>query len=272
MRYVRRDPPDELRPLVRSLWWLRGEPGYPEERVFPMPHPHLIVNLSESYRVHDPASSAPARVIDGAFASGPRSGCLASTLPRELWNLGAELRADALGAWGVDAVEASALLLLDEPAFARMVEVARASDPDDALDALERLLVDRLDASWRPDPVVTRALDALDAEPALDVATLIVRSGVSRDRFVRRFRRAVGIAPKRYRDLLRFHSLVDAVAQGLEADPDWSALAAEHGFADQSHLIRVFRRATGFTPRRYHRIVREYGPEAARFVPIADSA
>ena len=80
-----------------------------------------------------------------------------------------------------------------------------------------------------------------------------------------RFRRATGIAPKRYAELVRFHRLIDRTPVA-EAAP-WSELAVDGGYYDQSHVIRDFKRFTGFTPAEYHRRVSAAGPDAVRFVP-----
>ena len=61
-----------------------------------------------------------------------------------------------------------------------------------------------------------------------------------------RFRRATGLTPKRYAELVRFHRLIDATPVAGVAP--WSELAADGGYSDQSHVIRDFKRFTGKTP------------------------
>jgi AraC family transcriptional regulator len=63
--------------------------------------------------------------------------------------------------------------------------------------------------------------------------------------FSRSFKRSVGIGPTRYvlqRRLERAKTLMRRTNQPL------ASIAQEAGFADQSHLISVFRRETGVTP------------------------
>ena len=66
----------------------------------------------------------------------------------------------------------------------------------------------------------------------------------------RHLRRAIlaetGISPRRFARVRRFHAVLrdaDAVAK-----PGWAALAARHGYADQSHLIREMQALVGVTP------------------------
>jgi AraC-like DNA-binding protein len=35
------------------------------------------------------------------------------------------------------------------------------------------------------------------------------------------------------------------------AEPQWARLAAEHGYCDQSHLVRDFRKFAGLSPTAY---------------------
>lgn len=89
---------------------------------------------------------------------------------------------------------------------------------------------------------VLRALAHL--EQPIDVLAASV--GLSRDRFEKRFRQAVGLSPRQYAALVRLRgALLQAPSAG-----DLGALAAEAGYFDQSHFIREVRAATGVPPRR----------------------
>ena len=80
------------------------------------------------------------------------------------------------------------------------------------------------------------------------VATLARELGVS-DRHLRRLVVAeTGIAPRHFARIQRFHALLRAA--DLAGRPSWAALAAQHGYADQSHLIREVRDLAGVTPAR----------------------
>jgi AraC-like DNA-binding protein len=72
-------------------------------------------------------------------------------------------------------------------------------------------------------------------------------AGVSRQHLAREFRARIGIAPKLYGRLARFHSLLaHASARGVV---DWAGVALDAGFADQSHMIAECRQFSGLTPR-----------------------
>jgi AraC-like DNA-binding protein len=72
-------------------------------------------------------------------------------------------------------------------------------------------------------------------------------AGTDRFTITRHFRWAFGTSPDRYRTLRRL-----ALAQAaIESGQSLAQVAAEAGFADQSHMTRQFKRTYGLTPTRW---------------------
>ncbi|MFS0870590.1 DUF6597 domain-containing transcriptional factor [Paenibacillus xylanilyticus] len=80
----------------------------------------------------------------------------------------------------------------------------------------------------------------------LSVNELASREVVSERQLHRKFGEWVGISPKRFSEVVRFHRVLSDIHQGLRTD--WATLALNHGFFDQAHLIRQFRKLYGETP------------------------
>jgi AraC-like DNA-binding protein len=100
-----------------------------------------------------------------------------------------------------------------------------------------------------PDPLVLAATRRLGF-PGSRVEWLADALGISERQLLRRFRRAVGYGPKTLDRVLRFRRFVSrapAVAAGKE---DLARLAADLGYADQSHMTRDCLRLSGMTPAR----------------------
>ena len=103
--------------------------------------------------------------------------------------------------------------------------------------------------------------------PIADIAAAL---RVSHGHLDREFTRIVGLAPRRLARLLRVEQLLAAI--DLAHDVSWADLAAQLGWADQSHMIRDVKRHTGSTPSAYVAARRAFGTafateESARFVP-----
>ncbi|MDG4832904.1 helix-turn-helix domain-containing protein [Solwaraspora sp. WMMD1047] len=81
------------------------------------------------------------------------------------------------------------------------------------------------------------------------VDRLAAEVGWSRKRLWSRFRSQVGLTPKRAAQLIRFDNAAHRLAAGHPA----AAVAAESGYADQSHLHREVMTFTGATPTRVAR-------------------
>lgn len=124
---------------------------------------------------------------------------------------------------------------------------------------LETLLLRRL-RPMRADPFAAWAIERLRC-PRTSVGDVQRASGLSPGTFIRRFRAATGLAPKRYRELQRFN----AAATRGHAHPDaaWAEIACDSGYADQAHLAREFRRFAGTTPGRYRRDATPYAMHLA---------
>lgn len=100
-----------------------------------------------------------------------------------------------------------------------------------------------------PPPSVSRALRRLHEAPeaAVTLAELAALSGVSRFQLVRGFAKATGTTPHAYLLQQRVRRARRLLARGGRP----AEVAAEAGFADQSHLTRAFSRQLGITPARY---------------------
>ena len=99
---------------------------------------------------------------------------------------------------------------------------------------------------------IGRSVERLRADPCNppSLAQLAAESGLSALAFTRAFRRQFGCGVGAYVRAERVELAKRALA---ESNSTVSTIAAELGFADQAHLTRVFRDATGWTPAAFRR-------------------
>jgi AraC-like DNA-binding protein len=263
-----RDIPRELASTVTRVWFLETPPARRYEKILPMPLAHVIINLSEPYRMFDGEGAA----IDVAdvFASGLQSTYLVIESPPLIRHIGIELAPSGLHVLAPRAAGTTAGRVQDAravlPGLDGLVSRVRASRaPADALDlVVEHLLAIRVDDR---DPLVDAALEAIQSDPDTRIGPLATDLGVSHRALLARFRVVTGTTLKSYAQVLRFHRFIDAVHEA-GGPPDWAALAAAAGYYDQPDVIRAFRRFSGWTPTEYYRLAAEHGPDAAHFVPL----
>ena len=204
--------------------------------------PHDRPSLNEPRgRTHAYGIVATPVGVARLFGLDPR--CLRGrVVPLEAWSAGPALRQELIG------LEPSAGL---EHVRARLAAGAHPSPP-----RVER---------------AEQVLAALEGDPRLPVAELARELGVSHAHLDREFARVVGLSPRRVAAILRVRRLLAELDPF--ADVDWAARAAAHGWYDQSHLIRDFKRYTNVTPAAYLAAQRAHyspdeTPDAAGFVPI----
>jgi AraC family transcriptional regulator len=105
-------------------------------------------------------------------------------------------------------------------------------------------------ASGLPQSQLKRVIDYVKANLTRDLSIwdLATLTGMSESHFSRSFKRSVGIAPYRY----LMQQRVERAKQLLEKRSiAISTIALDCGFANQTHLTKVFRQMTGMTPKAY---------------------
>jgi transcriptional regulator GlxA family with amidase domain len=122
-----------------------------------------------------------------------------------------------------------------------------AASPEQKLQIVETTLLDHVVGRLAPDPVIAVAAAAL--ERGVSVSAVTSSLGLLPKRFVRRFSAQVGLTPKRFSRVRRLQRVLAAIE--LDRPVDWTAVAAEHGFYDQAHLVNDFRELTGVAPSAY---------------------
>jgi AraC-like DNA-binding protein len=274
---VVRAPAPPLAGLVRSLVYRSGEqPRRSVEKILPGPQTGLWVNLNrDAFRSFDQAGRASQ--VSGAMLAGPAS--RASVIEFEQGHAHVCVTF-ALGA-ASRFVAAPLALARDEmvplevlwgaPGASLRERLLEASTPTDALAVTEAVLLEQLTGAEAPDPTVVAAARALSRGVQVGEAGALSRGGrvgeMAADLGLlprtlrRRFTAAVGLTPKRFARVQRLQRLVRDLDG--QRDADWAALAACHGYADQSHLADEFRELAGVTPGEYLRS-RVNGPNHLR--------
>jgi AraC-like DNA-binding protein len=130
-------------------------------------------------------------------------------------------------------------------------QLFEADNQRSRVELMENFLLKRIRTS-APDPLVSAAVDWLEKTAGTRrIDDLTEYIGLSQSALERRFRRIVGISPKKYASVVR---LQRAVKMRTTAT-DLTAIAHAAGYFDQSHFIKDFKRAIGTTPDAFFRQV-----------------
>jgi AraC-like DNA-binding protein len=238
--------------FVELLWLYEGYVlPHAQERLLPMPTTELVIDLRGRQR----ASQA------GTIA-GPHSEHWVLDTSEETAVVGVHFRiGGAFPFFGGSAgdlhnIRTSLDTLWGSRAPLLVEQVLAAPTPDAKFDVLEHALL-RAARSFERHPAVAFAVRELSCSPRpRGVAEVTDAIGMSQRRFLDRFRREVGMAPKRFARVQRFQAVIEAVHPLREVN--WADIAAGCGYFDQAHFIHDFHAFSGFTPAAYFALKDEH--------------
>ncbi len=142
--------------------------------------------------------------------------------------------------------------------------LASAPDWPARFAALDAVLLRRLDATTTARPEVVYACHRL-LRGDVPVAAVADEVGWSGRHLTNRFRDEVGLRPKEAARVARF----DRARRALRPDTRLADVAAGHGYADQSHLVREFQAFAGCAPSQW--LADEFGfVQALQELPAED--
>jgi AraC-like DNA-binding protein len=254
VQLTRYPPGDALAGLVDWFWAVRWDlpPGEAhEQQVLTHPAANLSIG-SPSGRPGDRAAGPPEARLNGVAR-----GLSSRVLVGQGWAVAAMTRPGGLGAFTArsaadytdQVVPLGEAIGVDEPDLVRQVVAA----PDEP--ARVGLLAAALEQAVDPDraaPAGQVADAARLAETSREVrrlSDLCELAGIGQRTLQRMFLRYAGVSPTW---VIRRYRLLEAAEAVRAGQPvAWAEVAASLGYADQAHLIRDFRAATGQTPAAY---------------------
>lgn len=101
------------------------------------------------------------------------------------------------------------------------------------------------------------------------IAQLVKHSGYTERHLDRKFNECVGLSPKAYSNIVQLHCFLKLL-KNTAATNGFAGLACEAGYADQSHLIKSFKKITGITPAAYTKKTQKLAVNFVR--PLANAA
>jgi AraC-like DNA-binding protein len=138
--------------------------------------------------------------------------------------------------------------------------LAAASTPEERFDVFEQFLLARLyEANPETSLVEYAVAEIARQRGALSIRALSEQMGISQKHLIAQFNRVVGGTPKALARLYRFSHLVYSI------DPtqpvDWTVLAHQSLYYDQSHFNHEFEAFSGHSPGDYLRLRRHVQAE-----------
>jgi AraC-like DNA-binding protein len=232
--YTERRPTPALARHLSCVWVQRvfAAAAPYEHRTVPNGGVEIACRLGSAPRVIGPQAGPTVAVLaPGATVVGVRlrPGAAPAALGMPASEV-VDLELDAGELWGAELGE----------------RLAAAATAEDAGALLESAVLLRVRDAEAPDPLVAEGVTRL--VHARDVTSLGASLHLSHSQLRRRFLAATGFGPKTLHRMLRFQGFLARASQRPRPSTEIALLAAEAGYADQSHLTREAQRLAGQTP------------------------
>jgi AraC-like DNA-binding protein len=247
-------PASPLDALIEKIWdWDMPAPAHHYERVLPLPGAALIINLHENEtRVYADDDTRHCTRSAAAVLGGPMLRSQIIDTAEQIRVMGVVFRPGGVHAFTAEDLNGMAGRDVDlhdlfgVTAYRLRQRLLDTPVPAQRLVLLERWLRQRL-RTPAMDPGISHAITALNRVPQVTSIPLLARGiGMSDRRFTLQFGRQVGMKPKHYARLMRFRAVI--AHAHYQPAVNWSAVAADCGYADQAHLSHEFRSFAGVTP------------------------
>ena len=269
-----------LRGFVHDFWLYNGYAApHLRERILPTGTIELVVNLREDeLRIYEPGRPDRCRRFSGALVSGAYGRGFVTDALEETSIMGVHFEpGGAFPFLGLPAGELADAHVDLEDLWGRSGRWLRerlcaAATPRERFRLMEEALTAHVFGPLQRHRTVDFALDAfVRSGGRARIGDVSARAGLSRRHFIERFTAEVGMTPKLFCRIQRFHHLLTFLRR--RGAPNWAELALECGYFDQLHLIHDFVTFSGLTPAAYvdhHKTLQQRGVHVKRnHLPVA---
>ena len=261
MEYLGRTPAPPLETFVERIWYCSEAPLHRSQRLLPGGgNVDLVINLGEDeIRSYDATNPESVLAYSSAVVAGTRTRSYLTDPRQRASAVGVHFRPGGAFAFlGISPSEiVDANVQLDDlwgcDGRNLREQLLEAGSPSERFRLVEAALLRRLRRARPGHPAARAALEAFraggNAVRVADVATIV---GLSRRRFIEVFETEVGLTPKLYARLQRFHRVKQHIA-ALGEPQSWATFAVACGYYEQSHMIRDFVEFSSMSPVSYLR-------------------
>lgn len=273
MIYISHIPSSPLNSYIDDLYYLDGPAPYSHLKNFPMPSIHLMVNFGQPFTVSALDQAQPFATCSQSWWVGLFSACHVVNWPSTVQFFGIHFKPGGAAPFLQLPLselhnQVVALDALWGPFANELRERLHEAPTIQAGFALfEQLLLARL---YRGSPgleLVQHGLEEITHHHGgLSIRKLSDQLGISQNHLNTQFKRLVGISPKEFARLSRFFHVLRSIDPGQPVD--WTLIAHQAGFYDQSHFNKDFATFTGYNPTDYLRLRRRFSAQNPQQPPF----
>jgi AraC-like DNA-binding protein len=253
MSFHRFAPDKQLEPLIESYWLVSDDDTTPrQQKIVPDGFTEIIFHLSDPYRIrlHNEWELQTESLLAGQIR---KHFFLENTGRSDI--VGIKLKPTALThLFGLDmhqftdkVVDLSSVL--GNPFFETGKILRETKDFSEKVNFLNIYFKELLSANPFLEAAADRAVDIIFSKHGmLPVSAISGAVGIGERQLENLFKKYIGLSPKFYARVIRFSYIFTLVQENKQ---NWSGIAYDASFFDQSHFIRNFKDFTGENPSDY---------------------
>jgi AraC-like DNA-binding protein len=279
MAYIFHVPSPPLNFYINRFYYPDDSILPPREKILPLPALDLKFNFGGAFQVYRADQGEPFAALTESWVLGLWSTSHVVDWPLDLQYIGVSFKPG--GAYPFLQIPLSELqdqvVSLDTIWGGLAAEIRERLYLAPTIQARFALLEELLLARLKETPQELKAVQFAVGEVgryhgALSIRELSHRMGMSQKHLINQFRQMVGCTPKELARLYRFAQVLEGIIPLQSVD--WTLVAHQFCYYDQSHFIRDFEEFTGHTPTHYLRLRRQMHAEnpdraqISRLLPI----
>ena len=263
---------DPFKRLIESIFYFKGfQPDHSIERVVPTGHVFLIFELDGQTRnTFDNQTLIVNGSFNGAWLSGMHKNYLSISAHQDSEMLVVQFKPG--GAYPFLHLEMSqfndkvipANQLFGDDVLSLREQLLLQEEASDKFSQVDQWLERKLQHSSLIPEELRKIVDQLYAD-SLDKHGKIVQSySKTQKHLIHQFKKYIGLTPKVLHRVIRFNEVLQKIK--AEEKLEWSQIAYQFEYADQSHFIKEFNEFSGFNPSEYINL--DYHKEQPNFFPL----
>lgn len=128
----------------------------------------------------------------------------------------------------------------------------------------ETWLTHRFQKQKTPPAELLDIVERLQKEAVADYPKIITNYSKTHKHLIDQFKKYIGLTPKYYQRILRFQEILQQIHKSEKIE--WSQIAYQCEYADQSHFIKEFKHFSGFNPQKF--IDQDLHQDPPNFFPL----
>jgi len=268
MIYTRYIPSPPLDRYINHLYYLDGQMPYPRERILPVPLLDLKINLGGAFHLYKDDNTGHYDNLTESWLAGLYSTHHTIDWPVDMRLYGVRFKSSGVYPFlGLPLSELHNQVISLHTVWGRFASEIRerlyaAPNVEAGFVLFERLILARLCEEPHEQNLVEFGIAEINRHRGtLSIKALSDRIGISQNHLLTQFKRVVGTSAKELARLYRFEHVLRSI------DPtqtvDWTQIAQQYGYYDQSHFNKDFMAFTGHSPTGYLHLRRRVYTEDA---------